>query len=104
LDYQRRSWFEEFRGQKEILIVLEQPRTIVTNFSVASEKIASDPRFPKETECHKRRNYANVYTLGNVLNHGKGKSEEGKKIDLNGFLQYPLNWVQTAVSCYLSRS
>jgi hypothetical protein len=69
------------------LIVLEQPRTIVTNFDVASEKIVSDLRFPKQSECRMRRNDADPHTLGSVLDHCKGKGEEEKKVDPDGFLQ-----------------
>ena len=51
----------------------------------------------------RRIRYGNTNPLGNILNHGKGKGEEGEETDLNGLLQQSLNWVQTAGSCYLSR-
>jgi hypothetical protein len=34
----------------------------------------------------RRIHYGNGNPLGNILNYGKGKSEEGEEIDLNGLL------------------
>jgi hypothetical protein len=53
---------------------------------------------------HERRlYYGNTNPLGDIPNHGKGKSEEGEEINLNGLLQQSLNWLSTAGSCYLPR-
>jgi hypothetical protein len=54
------------------------------------------------SHCGERRtDHDKGNSMGKVVNRGWGEGEEGKQVNLDGFLQQPLNRLSTAGSCYL---